>query len=140
MCPSSSQPLPSLSHPNPVSSSFCISIHSHSKSPTLTHKHPQNHIFKNTPPKTTTNNPTYPPNPPTNFYLPSLSIIYTSSSNPTYHLSSHTILSIFPLPLETTSESYSGMLMEFAGLSMGMGFPWDGTAHICICHGRVAMS
>ena len=57
MCPSSSQPLPPLSHTlilylHP----FCISIHSHSKPPTLTHKHPQNYIFKNNPPKTTTNN------------------------------------------------------------------------------------
>ena len=50
MCPSS-QPLPSLSHPNPVSILLCISIHSHSKSPTLIHKHPQNHIFKNEPPQ-----------------------------------------------------------------------------------------
>ena len=56
------------------------------------------------------------------------------------------------------------IITSLPGLSMGMGFPWDshgnhpmgwdgmgqhtleipmgwdGTAHICICHGRVAMS
>ena len=64
-----------------------MSIHSHTKSPTLTHKHPQNHIFKNEPPKTTTNNPTYPPNhpqliytyPPSALSIPSLQTQHTIS-------------------------------------------------------------
>ena len=47
MCPFSSQPLPSLSHPNPISLFFSVSPSTHTKFPTLTHQHPQNHIFKN---------------------------------------------------------------------------------------------
>ena len=41
MCPSSSQPLPSLSPPNPVSSSFSVSQSSHSPNlpPSLTNTH-----------------------------------------------------------------------------------------------------
>ena len=65
MCPSSSQPLPSLSPPNPVSSSFPISqsTHSPNSTPSLTNIHKT--IFsKLNPHKTTKNNPTYPSNHP----------------------------------------------------------------------------
>ena len=64
MCPSFSQPLPSLSHPNPVSSSFSVSPSIHTPNPSPSFKHPQNHIFENKSPQKTTNNPTYPPNRP----------------------------------------------------------------------------
>ena len=59
MCPSSSQlPLPLTSQP-------CTLVHKHSKSPILTHKHPQNKSSKmNLYPKATTNNPTNLPNHP----------------------------------------------------------------------------
>ena len=65
MCPSSSQSLPSLSHPNPVSLSFSVSPSTHTPNPppslTNTHKTISSKINR---PKTTTNNPTYPPNHP----------------------------------------------------------------------------
>ena len=117
MCPSSSQLLPSLSHPNPVSSSFSVfpSIHTPNPSPSLTNTHKTISLKINPFPKTTTNNPTYPPNHP--------QLIFTYS--PQHHLYlllkpnipsllSHNPLSILPLTLETTSEFYSGMLMGFA--------------------------
>ena len=47
MCPSSSQPPLPLTLQSRTLTLFCISILSHSKSPTYTHKQPQNHIFKN---------------------------------------------------------------------------------------------
>ena len=52
MCPSSSQPLPSLSHPNPVSSSFSVSpsIHTVNPPPSLTNTH-KTISSKITPPK-----------------------------------------------------------------------------------------
>ena len=115
MCPSSSQPLPSLSHLNPASSSFSVSpsIHTPNPPPSLTNTH-KTISSKTNPPKTTTNNPTYPPNnPQLIFTYPPL-----ASSTPPPQIQ-HTIsplnpLSILPPPLETTSESYSGMLMGFA--------------------------
>ena len=84
------------------------------KSSTLTHKHPQNHIFKNESPPKTTNNPTYPPNhPQLIFTFPS-----SASSTPppqTQHIISPLQQSSFhpSSPLETTSEFYSGMLTGF---------------------------
>ena len=50
--------------------------------------------------------------------------------------------------IRLTCFDYDVIFVVFAGLSMGMGFPWesshgmgwDGTAHICISHGKVAMS
>ena len=115
MCPSSSQPLPSLSHPNTVSSSFSVppSIHTPNLPPSLTNIHKTISSKMNSP-KTTSNNPTYPPNHP--------QLIFTYS--PQHHLYlllkpnipsllSHNPLSILPLPLKTTSKSYSGMLMGF---------------------------
>ena len=65
MCPSSSQPLPTLSHPNHVSSSFSVSpsIHTPNPLPSLTNTH-KTISSKMNPPKTTMNNPTYPPNHP----------------------------------------------------------------------------
>ena len=65
MCPSSSQPLPSLSHPNPVSSFFSVSpsIHTPNPPPSLTNTH-KTISSKMYPLKTTTNNPAYPPNHP----------------------------------------------------------------------------
>ena len=66
-------------------------------------------------PKTTTNNPTDPPNHPQLIftYLPSASSIPPPQ---TQHTISplHNPLSILSLPLETISEFYNGMLMEFA--------------------------
>ena len=65
MCPSSSQPFPSLSHPNPVSSSFSISpsIHTLNPPPSLTNTHKT--IFsKMKPPQNNHDNPTYPPKHP----------------------------------------------------------------------------
>ena len=47
MCPSSSQPPLPLTLQSRILIIFCISILSHSKSLTYTHKQPQNHIFKN---------------------------------------------------------------------------------------------
>ena len=47
MCPSSSQPPLPLTLQSHILILFCISILSHSKSPTFTHNQPQNHIFKN---------------------------------------------------------------------------------------------
>ena len=70
MCPSSSQPLPSLSHPNHVPLSFSVSPFTHTPNPppsfTNTHKIISSKI--NPPPKTITNNPTYPPNHPQLIY------------------------------------------------------------------------
>ena len=47
MCPSSSQPPLPLTLQSHILILFCITILSHSKSPTFTHNQPQNHIFKN---------------------------------------------------------------------------------------------
>ena len=122
MCSSSSQSLASLSHPNPVSSSIPVcssfsvspSIHTPNPPPSLTNAH-KIISSKTNPPKTTTNNPTYPPNQP--------QLIFTyppSASSTPPPQTQHTIspltypLSILSLPLETTSESYSEMLMGFA--------------------------
>ena len=92
MCPSSSQLLPSLSHCNPVTSFLSVSPSSHTPNPPppLTNNHKTISSKTNPSPKTTSNKPTYLPNHP-NLYLPSLSIDYSFSSNPTYHLSCHTI-------------------------------------------------
>ena len=70
MCPSSSQPLPSLSHPNPVSLSFSVSPSTHTPNPppSLTNTHKTISSKINPHPKTTTNNPTYPPNHPQLIY------------------------------------------------------------------------
>ena len=86
MCPSSSQPIPSLSHSNPVSSFFSVSPSSHTSNPPppLTNNH-KPYLQKLNPP------PKQPQITPTNLYLPSLSFDYFFFSNPTYHLS-HTIL------------------------------------------------
>ena len=115
MCPSSSQPLPSLSHSNPVSSSFSVSpsFHTPNPPPPLTNNHKTISSKTNPSPKTTSNNPTYPPNHPQLIYTYPLS---ASSTPPQTNIPtlSHNPLSILPLPLETTSESYSGMLMGFA--------------------------
>ena len=53
MCPSSSQPLPSLSPPNPVSSSFSVSQSTHSPNPppSLTNIHKTISSKMNSPPK-----------------------------------------------------------------------------------------
>ena len=64
MCPSSSQSLPSLSHSNPVSSSF----HTPNPPPPFTNTHKTISSKTNPSPKTTTNNPTYPPNHPQLIY------------------------------------------------------------------------
>ena len=70
MCPSSSQPLPSLSHSNPVSSSFSVSpsFHTPNPPPPLTNTHKTISSKTNPSPKTTSNNPTYPPNHPQLIY------------------------------------------------------------------------
>ena len=64
MCPSSSQPLSSISHSNPVSSSFSVSPSSHTPNPPppLTNNHKTISSKTNPFPKTTSNNPTYLPN------------------------------------------------------------------------------
>ena len=115
MCPSASQPLPSLSHSNPVSSSFSVSpsFHSPNPPPPLTNNHKTISSKTNPSPKTTSNNPTYLPNHPQLIYTypPSASSTPPQTNIPTL---SHNPLSILPLSLETTSESYSGMLMGFA--------------------------
>ena len=66
MSPSCSQTFPSLSHPNSISSSFSVSPSIHTLNPPLSLKNTHKNISsKITPlPKTTTNNPTYPPNHP----------------------------------------------------------------------------
>ena len=58
MCPSSSQPLPSLSHPNPVPPS----IHTPNPPSSLINTHKTISSKMNPHPKTTTNNPTNLPN------------------------------------------------------------------------------
>ena len=70
MCPSSSQPLPSLSHSNPISSSFSVSPSSHTPNPPppLTNTHKTISSKTNPSPKTTSNNPIYPPNHPQLIY------------------------------------------------------------------------
>ena len=70
MCPSSSQPLPSLSHSNPISSSFSVSPSSHTPNPPppLTNNHKTISSKTNPSPKTTSNNPTYFPNHPQLIY------------------------------------------------------------------------
>ena len=70
MCPSSSQPLPSLSHSNPISSSFSVSPSSHTPNapPPLTNNHKTISSKTNPSPKTISNNPTYPPNHPQLIY------------------------------------------------------------------------
>ena len=103
MCPSSSQP--SLSHPNPIPPS--TNTPKPPSSSTNTHK-PISSKMKPSKQFPTINNLTDPPNhPPTNYYLPSLSIIFTYS-NPTYHLSSYTIFpsspSLSKQPLNPTVE------------------------------------
>ena len=117
MCPSSSQPLPSLSHSNPVFSSFSVSpsFHTPNSSPPLTNTHKTISSKTNPSLKTTSNNPTYSPNHPQLIYtyphLHHLLLLLKPNIPP---LLSHNPLSILPLPLKTTSESYSGMLMGFA--------------------------
>ena len=111
MCPPSSQPLSSLLHTNSVSSS----IHTPNLPSSLTNTHKTISSKMNSHPKTTTNNPIDPSNHPQLMftYPPSASSIPPPQTQ-------HTIsplnnpLSILPLPLEATFESYSGMLMGFA--------------------------
>ena len=94
ICPSSSQPPLPLTLQSRILILFCISILSHSKSPTFTHKQPPKPYLQklNPPPKQLRIIPPIFLITPTNLYLPSLSIDYSFSSNPTNHLSSHTIL------------------------------------------------
>ena len=70
MCPSSSQLFPSLSHSNPISSSFSVSPSSHTPNPPppLTNTHKTISSKTNPSPKTTSNNPIYPPNHPQLIY------------------------------------------------------------------------
>ena len=90
MCPSSSQPLPSLSHPNPVSSSFSVSPSTHTPNPppSLTNTHKTISSKINPPPKTTKNNPTYPLNHPQLIYtyLPSASSIPSQTQHTIFPL------------------------------------------------------
>ena len=106
LCPSSSQPLPSLLHPNPVSSS----IHTPNLPSSLTNTQKTISSKMNSHPKTTTNNPTDPSN------HPQLMFTYPPSAPQTQHTISplNNPLSILPLPLEATFEFYSKMLMGFA--------------------------
>ena len=94
MCPSSSQPLLSLSHSNPISSSFSVSPSSHTPNtpPPLTNNHKTISSKTNPSPKQPRITPPILLITPTNLYLLSLCIIYSPSSNPLYHLSSHTML------------------------------------------------
>ena len=94
MCPSSSQPLPSLSHSNPVSSSFSVSpsFHTPNTPPPLTNTHKTISLKTKPSPKTTSNNPTYPPNHPQLIYTYPPSHHLLLLLKPIYHLSSHTIL------------------------------------------------
>ena len=114
MCPSSSHS-PSLSHPNPVLPQTLPNPH-------LTHKYSQTHIFKNeTPPKqfSTINIPIDPSNhPQLIFNYPSSASLYLFKPK-IPSLLSHNLLSILPL-LETTFESYSGMLMGFAPVILNL--------------------
>ena len=125
MCPSSSQPLPSLSHSNPISSSFSVypSSHTPNPPPPLTNNHKTISSKTNLSPKTTSNNPTYPPNHPQLIYTYPPSALSTPPPQLKPNippLLSHNPLSILPLPLETTSESYSGMLMGFAHVVLNL--------------------
>ena len=87
--PSSSQPLPSLSHSNPVSSFFSVSPSSHTPNPPppLTNNHKTISSKTKPSPKTTSNNPTYLPNHPQLIYTypPSAS---TTPSPQTQHTTS----------------------------------------------------
>ena len=81
MSPSSSQPLPSLSHSNPVSSFFSVSPSSHTPNPppTLTNNHKTISSKTKPSPKTTSNNPTYLPNHPQLIYTYPPSALTTPS-------------------------------------------------------------
>ena len=81
MCPSSSQPSPSLSHSNPVSSFFSVSPSSHTPNPppTLTNNHKTISSKTKPSPKTTSNDPTYLPNYPQLIYTYPPSALTTPS-------------------------------------------------------------
>ena len=102
---------PSCSHPNPVPSS--INTPNPPSSLTDTHKTTSS---KMNPSKTTMNNPTDPPNHPQLIFNYPLSQchLYLLLKPSITSLLSHNLLSIPPLPHETTFEFYSGMLMGFA--------------------------
>ena len=72
MCPSSSQPLPSLSHSNPVSSSFSVSpsIYTPNPPPSLTDTHKTTSSKITPPQKQPRITPPILLTTPTNFYLP----------------------------------------------------------------------
>ena len=117
MCPTSSQPLPSLSHSNPISSFFSVSPSSHTPNPppTLTNNHKTISSKTKPSPKTTSNNPTYLPNHPQLIYTYPPSAL-TIPSPQTQHTTSPLTQSSFhpSSPSRNNSESYSGMLMGFA--------------------------
>ena len=81
MCPSSSQPPPSLSHSNPISSFFSASPSSHTPNPppSLTINHKTISSKTKPSPKTTSNNPTYLPNHPQLIYTYPPSALTTPS-------------------------------------------------------------
>ena len=81
MYPSSSQPLPSLSHSNPVSSFFFVSPSSHTPNPPppLTNNHKTISSKTKPSPKTTSNKPTYLPNHPQLIYTCPPSALTTPS-------------------------------------------------------------
>ena len=131
MCPSfSSQPLPSLSHSNPISSSFSVSPSSHTPNPIppLTNNHKTISSKTNPSPKTTSNYPTYLPNhpqliytyPPSAMTTPSPQTQYTTTPPQTqyttspltqssFHPFSHTIL--FPSFLFNSTGNLGGVLI-----------------------------
>ena len=98
MFPSSSQPLPSLSHSNPISSSFSISPSSHTPNPPppLTNNHKTISSKTKPSPKTTSNNPTYLRNHPQLIYTYPLSALTTPSPQSQYTTSPLTQSSFHP--------------------------------------------
>ena len=100
MCPSSSsQPLPSLSHSNPISSSFSVSPSSHTPNPPppLTNNHKIISSKTNPSPKTTSNYPTYLPNHPQLIYTYPPSALTTPTPQTQYTNSPLTQSSFHPL-------------------------------------------
>ena len=98
MCPSSSQPLPSLSHSNPISSSFSVSPSSHTPNspPPFTNNHKTISSKTNPSPKTTSNNLNYPPNHPQLIYTYPPSASSTPPPQSQYTISPLTQSSFYP--------------------------------------------
>ena len=98
MCPSSSQPLPSLLHSNPVSSFLSVFPSSHTPNPPspLTNNHKTISSKTKPSPKTTSNKPTYLPNHPQLIYTYPPSALTTPSPQTQHTTSPRTQSSFHP--------------------------------------------